>query len=66
MGCNCSEFFCDCGITNYRKPMYSAIQRGNTWNVMEQDASIDYYRNILVNLSEWQARSIAAIMNGGN
>lgn len=47
------------------KPLYVAVPRGVTWSVREQDAAQNYYKEIIVNLTEWQARAVAAILNGG-
>ena len=46
------------------KPLYVPVCRGVTWSVREQDAAINHFNFVLHNLTEWQARSIAAILNG--
>lgn len=46
----------------WRKPFYFAEDRGVTWSVVEQDAQHDHKVSILHNLTEWQAKAIAAIL----
>jgi len=46
------------------KPLYLAQNRGVTWSVLEQNAAENHFVFLLHNLTEWQARAIAAILNG--
>ena len=45
------------------KPHYVAIERGDTWAIVEQDARVNHTSTLLVNLPEHIAKAIAILLN---
>jgi hypothetical protein len=45
---------------------YTAVERGVSWSVYEHPTPIAISKALMHNLKEWQAKSIAAILNQGD